>query len=175
MLHFRKSTYEDIDVAVTIADQGKALLKSRNINQWQRGTYPDRNVFKKDVETNIGYVVCDDDQVVAVCAVTFTQEPSYENLTAGQWKTKDNQKYATIHRSAVKAEFRGKGVFGFLVKSVAELAKEQNAASIRIDTHEENISMQRAVKKSGFEYCCNLILVDGDEKDDPRLGFELVL
>lgn len=174
MLNFRKSTLADIDAAVKIADQGKALLKSRGVNQWQRGTYPDRNVFENDVKNGIGYVVCNDDEVVAVCAVTFTEEPSYKNLTSGEWKTSDEQVYATIHRSAVKTDFRGHGVFGFLVQSVMALAKEQNAASIRIDTHEDNLSMQGALKKSNFEYCCKMLLVDGDEQGDPRLGFELV-
>lgn len=175
MLTFRKITAADVEAAVQIADEGKALLKSQNINQWQRGTYPDKVVFEGDVKDGIGYVVCDDDVVVAVCAVTFTPDLSYKNLTSGKWLTADDAVYATIHRSAVKADCRGRGVIQFLFEQVKNLAKQNNAVSIRIDTHEQNLSMQRAVQKGGFKYCGTLILAEGDEKGDGRLGYEVLL
>lgn len=46
---FRKSELKDIDQMVRIAEEGKALLRSKGINQWQRGTYPDRNWMEQNM------------------------------------------------------------------------------------------------------------------------------
>ncbi|HBN29292.1 MAG TPA: GNAT family N-acetyltransferase, partial [Clostridiaceae bacterium] len=43
--------------------------------------------------------------------------------------------------------------------------------SIKIDTHRENKSMQRLLKKNGFEYCGIIYLKDKSE----RIAFEKTL
>ena len=75
MLLFKKSTLEDIDTMMEIVDAGKALLRSQGIDQWHKG-YPNRELLVQDVQDGIGYVVEEDGRVVAMCAVTFTDEAS---------------------------------------------------------------------------------------------------
>lgn len=179
MFVLRRSTMEDVEAAVQIANEAKALLKRKGIAQWQRGTYPDWHVFAKDVEVGIGYVVeeVSDDvrEVVAVCAVTFTEEESYNHLLTGKWLTEDGTCYATIHRSAVARAKQGRGISTFLFEAVGKMAKEYPAKSIRIDTHPDNLTMQGALGKAGFIKCNEFLLLDGDEVGDLRYGYELVL
>lgn len=172
MIEFRKSTMADTPAMAEIAAQGKALLKSQGIPQWQKGTYPDKPRFDLDVELGIGYVLTLDEEVVAVCAVTFTEEAAYKKLETGAWLTPEGTVYATIHRSAVAAAHRGKHLSTALFEAVEQLAKENGAASIRVDTHPQNVTMQGALTRAGFTNCGTLILVDGAEAGDPRLGFE---
>ena len=47
--------------------------------------------------------------------------------------------------------------------------------SIRIDTHEGNLPMQRALEKSGFARCGTIFLKGGAEDGDPRIAFEKLL
>ncbi len=169
---FRHSKISDISSMVQIAEDAKALLKSQKINQWQRGTYPDEKLFIQDVHDSIGYVVEKESDVVAMCAVTFTDEACYREITDGKWLTKDDTLYATIHRSAVARSLHGNGIIGFLFNEVAKLAKSCGAESIRIDTHPENMAMQRALAKAGFEKCGQFYLTEGDEAGDLRYGYE---
>lgn len=170
-LVFRRSTLADIDAMCVIADQAKAFLKGNGVSQWQRGTYPSREVFVQDVAEEIGYVVECEGRVAAFCAVTFTDEASYHTLQ-GEWLSKEAEIYATVHRSAVNAELRGRGVIGFLFEAVKQMAAAQKVHYVRIDTHMDNLPMQHALEKSGFLRCGILTLVDGDEAGDLRYGYE---
>ena len=87
----------------------------------------------------------------------------------------DGSLYATVHRLAVSPEMRGRGVAGFIYAGASELARALGAASIRVDTHPQNLSMQRAMTKAGFVFCGELLLVEGDEAGDRRYGYELLL
>lgn len=214
MIIFRKSTLNDIDQIVKIADDAKALLKRKSVSQWQRGTYPDRAVFENDVKNGIGYVLaadaeiyehsdsgidsccsCDSDnnndnnidpsleipadnttnEILAICAVTLTDEADYRNLTSGKWLTDNDDKYATIHRSAVALNHQGKNLSGFLFSEVASMAKKESAVSIRIDTHPDNITMQKTLENSGFVKCGEFYISEGDEAGDLRYAYELLI
>lgn len=174
-MEFRRSKPEDAEQMAAIAEQGKKLLKSKGISQWQRGTYPDKALFLRDAENGIGYVLAEGEEVLAVCAVTFTDEAAYRNPTGGGWLTGPEACYATIHRGAVKGERQEKNLSGVLFSEAAKLAKNRGAVSLRADTHPDNLTMQKAMERAGFVRCCTLILEEGDEAGDPRLGYEMVL
>ena len=171
-LEFRKSTTEDIVAMAQIASDGKAFLKRCGVSQWQKGPYPSADDFAQDVVRGIGHVMTEAEQVLAVCAVTFDDEPAYRGLFGGSWLTPPGTRYATIHRCAVAAGCRGRGVIGHLFDAVSELAAKEGALSIRIDTHPDNLAMQSALRKAGFTRCGELILVSGYEEGDLRLGYE---
>lgn len=174
MTVFRLSSPRDIDAMEEITKDAILLLKRQGINQWQKG-YPNREQFITDVHEQIGYVLLDGKTVCALCAVTFTEEPSYQHISNGSWLTEPTSAYATIHRMAVSPHVRGKGYASLLFSSVEELARERGMQSIRIDTHPENRAMQSALKKSGFTYCGDIILKGGAEDGDPRIAFEKLL
>lgn len=62
---------------------------------------------------------------------------------------------------------------GKLFAAVAEMAWENQADSVRVDTHPENLTMQRALERAGFTNCGELVLLSGDEVGDLRYGYEL--
>ena len=174
-MEFRQSRIGDIDQIVRIAEDAKAFLRSCGVSQWQRGTYPDRELFESDVASGIGYVMADGDRVCAVCAVTFDDEPSYRRLVKGAWLTGIEAAYATIHRSAVASECRGQGVAGRLFASVCDLAARRGVGSVRVDTHPDNRAMRAALEKAGFVACGELLLDRCEEAGDRRVGYERIL
>ena len=174
-MKFRQSQIKDLDQIVRIAEDAKAFLCSSGVNQWQRGTYPDRELFASDAANGSGYVLADGDRVCAVCAVTFDDEPSYRHLVKGAWLTGDDASYATIHRAAVALGCRGQGVAGRLFASVCDLAATRGVGSVRVDTHPDNRSMRTALEKAGFVSCGELLLDRCEEAGDPRVGYERIL
>jgi RimJ/RimL family protein N-acetyltransferase len=168
---FRKSSLDDIDAMMDIVTDAKALLASQGIDQWQKG-YPNRELLISDVQEGIGYVITEEDRVVAMCAITFTDEASYRTIRDGKWLTDDDSLYATVHRGAVALDYHGKGYPAILFAETAKLAASQGAASVRADTHPQNIAMQKALEKSGFTRCGILTLVGGSEDGDLRIGYE---
>lgn len=173
-MEIRKLRADEIPAAAKILAQGRELLRSRGIPQWQKGGYPGVRELAQDVERGEGYVAEDGGRIIASFAFSTALDPSYKALTSGQWLT-DGDMYATVHRLAVSPEARGKGVAGFIYARAAELARQLGAVSIRVDTHPQNLSMQRAMKKAGSVFCGELLLAEGDEAGDPRYGFELLL
>ncbi len=158
-----------------IAQEAKALLRSRGIAQWQKGSYPDENIFRQDAAAGIGYVLAEGDEVAAVCAVTLTEELSYRHLDSGAWLTEDGAKYATIHRSAVGRLHQGKHLSGVLFAEVEKLAEAEGAVSSRVDSQPDNKAMQRALERAGFLLCGTLVLAEGNEAGDLRLGYEKLI
>ena len=71
--------------------------------------------------------------------------------------------YGTIHRIA------GDGSGGILKTAVA-FAKRR-ISHVRIDTHEDNYVMQKAVTKQGFEKRGIIYIADGS----PRLAYDLLV
>lgn len=178
MTTFRHSTPEDIGEIMKITESASAFLRSQGVDQWQKG-YPDRRIFLSDTDTGLGYVLEDEGVIAAVCAITFTEDPSYRDIYDGQWLTEERggaaPSYAAIHRMAVNPDLRGKGYAGQLFERAAGLAQEKGMKSIRIDTHEGNLPMQRALRKSGFVRCGRILLQGGAEDGDPRIAFERLL
>ena len=80
-----------------------------------------------------------------------------------------------MHRVCVSDKCKGQGVAGKMFAKAFGLAAEHGLPSVRIDTHPENIPMQRALKKAGFEYCGEIHLKGGAEDGALRIAFEKLL
>ena len=90
-------------------------------------------------------------------------------IERGEWKSQNP--YAVVHRVAVRNDLKGKGLSGILMKEAEKMCGEKNIKSIRIDTHEDNKSMQKLILKCGFEYCGIIYVADGTE----RFAYEKIL
>lgn len=160
--------HEHLDRICQIIDNAKGIMAASGIDQWQNG-YPCRTDFEKDIENKDAFVMIEDGHPIGVFALRLTPEPSYEEID-GDWLT--DTPYATIHRSAIHSDFRGKGIMSAIVDFSCKLAAANGMSSLRIDTHENNKPMQRALMKSGFEYCGVILLVDGVDVGGKRLAYE---
>lgn len=91
--------------------------------------------------------------------ITTKKDPSYDLIEGGQWL--QNEAYSVIHRIAIHPNYKGKNIASLLIKNAIILHPDIKA--VRVDTHEDNHSMQRLLEKNGFQYC-GIIYVSGNTK-----------
>ncbi|ERK29388.1 GNAT family N-acetyltransferase [Clostridium intestinale] len=166
-LNFRKTVESDVNNVMGVIKQAQDYFKERGINQWQNN-YPNSDTINNDITKGHSYVLLKDEDIVATVAVSFDGESTYNNIYDGKWLT--NDKYAVIHRIAVDNTYKGLGLSSEIIKRIEELCVINNVHSIKVDTHRENLSMQRLLKKNNFEYCGIIYLLDGNE----RIAFEKI-
>jgi RimJ/RimL family protein N-acetyltransferase len=167
-LNFRKTVKEDIDNVMVVIKQAQEYFKEKGINQWQNN-YPNNDTINNDITNGHSYVLLKDEDIVATVAVSFDEESTYNNIYEGKWIA--NDKYAVIHRIAVDNTYKGLGLSSEIIKRIEELCLSKDVHSIKVDTHRENLSMQKLLKKNNFEYCGVIYLLDGNE----RIAFEKIL
>lgn len=161
----RKSFNEDIKDIMEIIKLAQNNLKAQNIDQWQNG-YPNENTIKYDILNNISYVVIKDSEIVGTFAVSFDGEKTYDKIYNGRWIS--NEKFGVIHRIAINENHKGTGLASEIIKHVEDICLNEGINSIKIDTHEDNIAMQKLLKKNSFEYCGIIYLEDKSK----RIAFE---
>lgn len=174
MYGFRKAKMSEVAELVRIADEGKRLLKSRNIDQWQRGNYPSKELFEADINAGISYVMTDADHIVGICALTCADDPMYA-VIEGAWLTPEGTRYAVAHRGALAPEYQGQGLTQEWFELIAAEARKLGAVSLRIDTHEENIAMRRSFIGAGFKECGVVHLCEGYGDVGIRIAYEMLL
>ena len=158
-MYIRKTVKEDIErVSEIYAAARKFMRESGNPDQWG-GTYPGVPDILADIAKGCGYVVEDEGEVVAVFYFSAGPDPTYKEIYGGEWRS--DEPYAVIHRVAVK--HHGRGIIDFIFERCFEAA-----GHLRIDTHKDNLPMQKVLKRNGFEYCGIIHLESGAE----RLAFE---
>jgi ribosomal protein S18 acetylase RimI-like enzyme len=167
-MEFRKAAEADVNSIMNIIRQAQAYLKGQGVNQWQNN-YPNADTVRNDIKNNYGYVLVKDHQIVGTVTVIFDIEKTYEFIYQGNWIS--NEKYAVIHRIAVDSEYKGLGLASVIVKHIEAMCMNRDVHSIRVDTHKDNISMQKMLQKNGFQYCGIIYLADKSE----RIAFEKLL
>ncbi|MDM0622319.1 GNAT family N-acetyltransferase [Clostridium perfringens] len=167
-MEFRQANISDLDQIVEIIELSKKYLKETKVDQWQDG-YPTKEDLRRDIESGNSYVLTNKDEIVATTVISLDGESTYNSIFNGEWIT--NEEYIVMHRVAVHEKYKGKGIFKELIKEAESLALNKGISSIKIDTHRDNISMQRAVVKNDFQKCGIIYLEDGSE----RIAFEKVL
>lgn len=167
-MEFRQAKISDLDQIVEIIELSKKYLKETKVDQWQNG-YPAKEDLRRDIESGNSYVLTNKDEIVATTVISLDGESTYNSIFNGEWIT--NTEYIVMHRVAVHDKYKGKGIFKELIKEAESLALNKGIFSIKIDTHRDNISMQRAVVKNNFKRCGIIYLEDVSE----RIAFEKVL
>ena len=167
-MEFRQAKISDLDQIVEIIELSKKYLKETKVDQWQDG-YPAKEDLRRDIESGNSYVLTNKDEIVATTVISLDGESTYNSIFNGEWIT--NEEYIVMHRVAVHNKYKGKGIFKELIKEAENLALNKGIFSIKIDTHRDNISMQKAVLKNDFKKCGIIYLEDGSE----RIAFEKVM
>ena len=170
-MEFILAKAEHLEQMCVITKQAKAQLKSLGLDQWQKG-YPSRDVWEQDIAARSAWLAVEGQTVLGIFAFQITPDPSYGKID-GAWLT--DSPYASMHRVCVADHSKGKGVAGQMFAFGAQMAKELNFRSMRIDTHPGNLPMRRALTKAGFLPCGTIILKGGCEDGDARIAFEKIL
>ncbi|MBO4365241.1 MAG: GNAT family N-acetyltransferase [Eggerthellaceae bacterium] len=171
---FRPAMAHELDGVMAIIEDGRASLARLGIDQWQ-GSTPNESMVRDDMAAGRTMVAVDDDgRLLGTLAFMSTVEPDYSNITWGSWLF-DGCDYATLHRVAVAADATRAGVGTFMVQSSKEKASSLGMKSMRVDTHEGNIPMQRLLESCGLTHCCDVDITLPEEQTRKRLGYEILL
>ena len=163
----RKSNQNDLKSIMDLIKQAQLYFKNQDIDQWQDG-YPNEDVILQDISTQQSYVI-EDDYILGTMFFTFDNDPNYDSIK-DEWLTQ-NQNYGVIHRIVVNNEKKGMGLAKQLLDFAVHESQINNIKSIRIDTHNDNQSMQRFLLKNGFQLCGHITLESGA----PRIAFEKII
>ena len=157
----RKAAAGDLDEILDIYDYARNfMVRTGNPKQWAEKGYPALSLLEEDIAKGELYVMEKNDGLCGVFAFPVGPDPTYGVIKEGAWIT-DSKSYGTIHRIAGNGKCRG------LLKACVEFGFSLTDV-IRIDTHEDNLVMQKLIKRSGFTYCGIINAADGT----PRLAYE---
>ena len=139
----RKATLKDFEEIMKIYEWARGFMKETgNPTQWGEA-YPSREMISDDIKKEYLYVVEDEGAVVCVFYFRIGEDESYKEIFEGDWI--NDKEYGVVHRIAAKP---GKSYGGFALDWCFE-----ECGNVRIDTHKDNIPMQRLLKKKGYTYC----------------------
>lgn len=167
-MEFLRAVEKDAREIINIIKQAQDYFKEQGINQWQ-DNYPSLEIVENDIKDEKGYVLLKDNIIVGTAVVSFDGEKNYEYIYSGKWVS--DGVFAVIHRMAIDNKNKGLGLSSIIINSVERICLEKGVHSIKIDTHKENISMQKMLHKNGFIYCGIIYLEDKSE----RVAFEKIL
>lgn len=170
-IYSRRAQLQDLTAIMKIIDDAKELLKKNGSPQWQNG-YPDQETFTQDIVMQTNWILINDNKVVATATLQLTPEPTYRNITQGQWQQPD-EPYATIHRVAISSNYRGQGLSKLLFSNLLTVGQMQGIKNFRVDTHRSNKAMQHIAENFNFKK--RGIIKVNDQNDPERLAYELNL
>lgn len=152
-MEIRKTRMEELDRLMDIYANARAFMaRTGNPHQWGDGNYPDRALIESDIAAGHSYVLVEDEEILATYFLAEGPDPCYSVMLEGAWL--DEEPYVVIHRIASSGTRRG------AASHCIEQAVRQYG-NLRIDTHDDNLPMQRALERLGFTRCGRIPFEDG--------------
>ncbi len=131
------------------------MLEHGNPDQWG-DYYPPAEMDERDILDGKSYVCAEGEAILGVFFYEEGVEPDYLDIYEGAWL--NDEPYSVIHRIA--APTGKKGVASFCIRWCCE----NSGGNVRIDTHRNNIPMQKMLEKNGFVRCGVIYIQDGSER-----------
>ena len=162
---------DDLNKLMDIYDLARVrMVNEGNLTQWDN-----REVFKTEIieyiNKKILYKVIENDEIVGYFAYISDIEHAYDVID-GKWLNQD--KYITIHKIASK--YNNKGIGGFIIKYVIDRCKNEGIYNIKIDTHKNNLSMNKFLTNKGIINCGVISLtLDFNDEYSLRNAYQLVI
>ena len=162
---------DDLNKLMDIYDLARVrMVNEGNLTQWDN-----REVFKTEIidyiNKKILYKVIENDEIVGYFAYIYDIEHAYDVID-GKWLNQD--KYITIHKIASK--YNNKGIGGFIIKYVIDRCKNEGIYNIKIDTHKNNLSMNKFLTNNWFINCGVISLtLDFNDEYSLRNAYQLVI
>ena len=155
----KKSDWESILKVYEIARE--YMRQTGNPTQWGNDR-PGKELLEEDIKKGELFVGEDDKgDIHFVFAFILGEDPTYSYIENGSWPS--CEPYGTIHRIASDGTACG------VVRTAVEYCKNV-ISNIRIDTHENNKTMQHVLDKLGFVKCGIIYVDDGT----PRIAYQLM-
>lgn len=150
-----KASLNDIDKIMEVYIYAQNLMfETNNFHQWQKG-YPTKEMITSCINKKILYIVKEKNNIQACFTFEITNDPTYTIIYNGNWN--QSKQYGVIHKVAKKSNIKKmtKIIFDYCLTRCDYL---------RIDTHEDNLIMQKALINYGFKKCGIIHLENGDER-----------
>ena len=145
-MRIRPATLADIPKIMQLIAEVVPLMRASGNMQWD-DTYPNPEVFGKDIEQNQLWVAEIDEHIAGVSAITTDQEPEYAEVG---WDI--NETAIVTHRLAVSPRYRGRGGAAALMEQAEIVAKDRGINKLRVDTNTQNQATQKLFPKLGYQY-----------------------
>ncbi|MBF0694413.1 MAG: GNAT family N-acetyltransferase [Flavobacterium sp.] len=157
-MKIKSASESDLEVVMSIIDDARQLMrKSGNLTQWSNG-YPSSEIILDDISSGHGFVCIEDSLPVGYFCFMHGEnpDPNYNVIEAGKWL--NDQPYGVIHRLASSGKKRGiaQAAFDFAFSRIS---------NVRVDTHHDNLPMQRFLRNNQFVYCGIIYVQDGSPRD----------
>jgi GNAT superfamily N-acetyltransferase len=142
----RPATLNDIPQIMVLIAEVVPLMNASGNFQWD-STYPNAEVFKKDIALNQLWLAEIDGTVAGIAAITTDQEQEYASVG---WDITETA--IVTHRLAVSEKFRGRGVAAALLLQADKVAIDRGTKILRIDTNTQNQATQKLFPKVGYQF-----------------------
>ena len=163
MLKVRNAEANEIEIIMSIYRSAQDfMIASGNPNQWGPTNWPPMDLLRQDIADGNSYVCEHDGRVVGTFFYIYGHdiEPTYREIMDGAWR--DDEPFGVVHRLAGDGSVRGIGEF------CLNWAFDQSG-HLRVDTHTDNVVMQKLLEKLGFRHMGTIYVV---EDDYPRYAYE---
>lgn len=151
----KRATEINLPAILEIYAQARTFMRTQgNPDQW-KNNYPGEKLILADIQQENCYVYKENGVILGAFSFFLQPDPTYAHIYQGKWRNDDP--YGVVHRLAVGVH--GKGV----AAACLEYAFSQ-CHNLRIDTHRDNLPMQRLLAKQGFYPCGIIYLENGDER-----------
>ena len=155
----RLACQQDMPRLLEIYDIARQFMRQNgNAVQWV-GNYPAECDLTADMAAGRLYVVEEAGMVCACFMMADGPDETYRVIHGGAWAS--DTPYGVIHRVA------SDGTRKRIVARCVAFARERYR-HLRIDTHEKNLPMQRALAREGFTHRGTIFVGDGT----PRLAYD---
>lgn len=169
MIHFRAARAEDLERLMELVTQAQARFRRLGIDQWQDG-YPTRSIFEVDIEAHNSYVGECEGKIVLSGCLSLDGEPTYAHIYEGAWL--NDEPYGVVHRLMVADEALRRGYAEAFMRFCLSVCRERSVSQMRIDTHTDNLPMQRLLLKLGFQHCGRIVLESGADREAYQLNLK---
>ena len=156
-MNYRTAQTADLPAMMKMVEEAKEGFRARNIDQWQKGE-PNEQGLTEGIEKSVVHVLEENGEVLGMITVVPGPEADYAVID-GAWL--NDEPYFALAAS--------------LFSYSEAFAKEKGVRNIRIDTHPDNLSMQKALAKNGYTFCGKITLCSGSEAGDPRFAYQKIL
>ncbi|MEA4932082.1 MAG: N-acetyltransferase [Lawsonibacter sp.] len=145
------------DIMEIYAAARQFMKQSGNPTQWG-DHFPPEELVREDIRLGRSYVCSVDGRLQAVFAMIPGEDPTYL-VIQGAWL--NDLPYCAVHRVASRGEVPGIAtqILTWCLKS---------CGNVRIDTHDDNLPMQRVLAKNGFVRCGRIWIEGGS----PRIAYQ---
>jgi GNAT superfamily N-acetyltransferase len=145
-MNIRLAALNDIpQIMQIVIDVVPLMIASGNL-QWDN-TYPNPEVFERDISLGQLWVADIEGRIAGVAAITTDQEAEYAEVG---WDISETA--IVTHRLAVSPHYRGRGIAEALLMQAELEAVRLGIQKLRIDTNTHNQATQKLFPKLGYIY-----------------------